>query len=180
MQAGPRGICTVEGCGKVLAGHGLCMTHYVRWRKHGDPLKVIKRVAKPRPKCRIDGCNQLVPTKSARGLCDMHYQRWRKDGRPGEAERRRARDGEGTVLTVGYRWHHAKGLEHRTVIERTLGRKLRTDECVHHKNGNKLDNRPENLEVMTRSEHMKHHAAHGQGKSGRFKKRKEGERLTGH
>ena len=29
--------------------------------------------------------------------------------------------------------------------------------CVHHKNEVKWDNRPENIELMTRSDHMKHH-----------------------
>lgn len=46
---------------------------------------------------------------------------------------------------------------HRHLVEQKLGRSLNSDEVVHHKNGDKHDNRIENLEVMSRSEHIKHH-----------------------
>jgi hypothetical protein len=47
--------------------------------------------------------------------------------------------------------------EHRLVMEAYIGRKLSSDEVVHHINGDKADNRVENLVIMTRSEHTKLH-----------------------
>lgn len=51
--------------------------------------------------------------------------------------------------------------EHRYVMEQHLGRKLNSNEIVHHIDGNGLNNDISNLEVMSRSEHMKHHYADG-------------------
>lgn len=51
---------------------------------------------------------------------------------------------------------HGKML-HRYLMEQRIGRELERGEVVHHINGDKRDNRLENLQLMTNSEHMKLH-----------------------
>jgi len=67
----------------------------------------------------------------------------------------------GSIDQMGYRLVHVAGKqvrEHRVVAEQMLGRKLKPGEVVHHKNGVRDDNRPENLEIhKSHAEHMREH-----------------------
>ena len=58
-------------------------------------------------------------------------------------------------------WRGGKKVRaHRWLMEQELGRTLLPTEHVHHRNGNPLDNRLENLQVLSPMEHMRWHKAH--------------------
>lgn len=55
-------------------------------------------------------------------------------------------------------WVNGKQIRtHRYVMQKHLGRELRSNEIVHHIDGNKANNDISNLEIVSRSEHIKMH-----------------------
>lgn len=86
----------------------------------------------------------------------------RKGQRPGREHASwkggRTIDRQGYVLVRAYGRSKPYIGEHVLAAEERIGRALRSDEVVHHINGDKTDNRSENLVVMTRSEHRTLHA----------------------
>lgn len=69
----------------------------------------------------------------------------------------------------GTKYRHFMGdFEHRRIASLKLGRELKSNEVVHHIDGNKKNNKPGNLQVMTRAEHMSLHIREY------WKKKKEG------
>lgn len=70
----------------------------------------------------------------------------------------------GTINRAGYRIINVLGKrtrEHRDIIEKFIGRKLKSNEVIHHINGNRLDNRLENLKIMNKKEHHRLHYPKG-------------------
>jgi hypothetical protein len=136
--------CSVEGCRAIHKGHSYCSNHLKRWKKYGDPLLTAQDLIIV--KCQEDNC-QMMPIHSFT-RCPLHFQDWKIKSKITEY---------GCVNSVsGYRIIRlAKGgkrcLEHRLVMRQMIGRELESFEQVHHKDGDKINNHPSNLELWTRS-----------------------------
>jgi len=79
---------------------------------------------------------------------------------PEEQRRRNSFRDSGLKRYTGQRSNYVKlnGRHmHRVIAEQKLGRPLEPGEIVHHKDGDKWNNDPENLEVMTQAEHVRLH-----------------------
>lgn len=150
-------VCKIEGCNDPARKLGWCLFHYDRSRYFGDPLAGPPRRRRHgvRDVCAVDGCEQVA---TGREFCAKHYSKFKAYGDPlggkfvHSNHRRDWHVGHaGYVVRYEPEGMHAGPngyvYQHRYVIGEKLGRKLKTSENVHHINGNKADNRPENLEL---------------------------------
>lgn len=124
----------------------------------------------------MEDLKKLLPNKTPLAIYKRAYKLGMRQTKEVEfANRSNAHKGEKgsnwkggvSISTKGYRLvkcpeheradSHGYVLEHILVYEKAYGVKIPPGHCVHHLNGNKQDNRIENLCLMSNSEHTKHH-----------------------
>ena len=137
--------CTYEGCDLLYSAKGLCKKHYMRQRHTETYVKKGRAVAQG---CSVDSCNRRVNTS---GMCGLHHYR-RTKGLPLDAPVRAKgwhKNADGYIIRKYKGQHQA---QHRVVMAEMIGRDLYRHETPHHKNGQRDDNRPENLELWSTSQ----------------------------
>lgn len=145
-------VCSVDACGKWHHSAGFCAMHYERARNNGTLTGV------PRVRCRVSGCTSYSGNQA---MCAMHMSRFRRTGTTDLPLKQERQDSARWVNASGYvvvfRPGHPNcfdksrgtALEHRLVMSDAMKRPLTNSETVHHKNGDRTDNRIENLELWS-------------------------------
>ena len=103
--------------------------------------------------CTIDDCTK---EHRAKGMCQMHYRRNRLYNDPTVIMNVGIKQDKGGYVQVRTVAGNGKAgrytYQHRLVMQEMIGRPLVKGETVHHKNGIRNDNRPENLELWSEAQ----------------------------
>lgn len=147
-------MCRVEICDRQDFANGLCRSHYRRER-NGQDINTPIRSSQTTDTCLIPGCKREANVRNWCKVCDA---RWKRKGGPQGPIKKNPTV---TIDSNGYArvraGHHLFDgrhgrYEHICVMEHYLNRYLVNGETVHHKNGNRSDNRLKNLELWNTSQ----------------------------
>jgi hypothetical protein len=108
--------------------------------------------------CLFEGCDKGLASFNKSGYCHNHNYVVSNARRRGFKEpRSKRKSGSGGLNSAGYMVltiNGVKVMEHRLIMSEALGRPLLDHETVHHINGDRSDNRIENLELWSVSQPM--------------------------
>ena len=130
-------LCIAEGCERSQqTKEGYCLMHYKRFKRTGNVI-LTKNFQKDK-ECLY--CDKKIGLQGAKGMCSRHYQIHKLHGNPLHVENKRSLPG-----SSGY-FRDRDGISiHRKLYEEFLGRKLTAKEVIHHIDGNKTNNKINNL-----------------------------------
>ena len=151
--------CIYHSClRKGNGGKGYCPAHYKRHRL-GQDMDAPLRIKNKGEQCINPRCSRPAHSK---GYCKNCGRKVEQFGDPNAGKSKGNYSLERRVNHAGYiTWYdptsvhsNASGwvLEHRYEMGEFLGRRLLDSESVHHKDGDRLDNRLSNLELWSKSQ----------------------------
>lgn len=118
----------------------------------GKPIHIIDAVYEERNTVECRNCGEVeYLNKAGRKVCAIARRQQRYFTPSGERRNYvgQKKSSKGYIkIFDGERWTS----EQRNVMENMIGRKLLSSETVHHKNGVRSDNRPENLELWSKAQ----------------------------
>jgi len=153
--------------GRKQTGYRYCKSC---WGKYIKPT-LVKKI-----RCQCGECEDLIPATNKMGRPAKYKHGHNPTLYTEKGEKHPHWIGDIDINVHGYRMRRKPNhpaatkrgwvLEHRLIMEEYLGRYLLPKELVHHINEDKLDNRLENLKLVSRPEHTD---IHRDSKTGRIK-----------